>query len=109
MLVNLFFLSNRSRESQCLSGVVWRKSGKGIVGGGESGKRAKTTLDAGGKSVSEKSQAARTCRNPSRNQKVNRQNFSSVKSMTNGCRRMVLSSSSGDVTFHLTKIILGNL
>ncbi len=57
MLLDLFFLSSRSRESQCLSGVVWSKSGKGIVGGGESGKRAKTTPDAGGKSVSEKSQA----------------------------------------------------
>jgi hypothetical protein len=49
------------------------------VGGGEAGKRAKTTPDAGGKSVSEKSQAAHTFRNPSRNQKVSRQNFSSVK------------------------------
>jgi hypothetical protein len=79
MLVNLFFLSSRSRESQCSSGVVWSKSGNGIVGGGKAGKGAKTTPNAGGKSVSEKSQAARTCRNPSRNQKVNRQNFSSVK------------------------------
>ena len=43
---------------------MWIKSGKGIVGGGESGKRAKTTPDSGGKSVSEKSQATRTCRNP---------------------------------------------
>jgi hypothetical protein len=31
------------------SGVVWSKSGKGIVGSGEEGKRAKTTPDAGGK------------------------------------------------------------
>jgi hypothetical protein len=29
--------------------------GKGSVGGGEAGKKAKMTLDAGGKSVSEKS------------------------------------------------------
>jgi hypothetical protein len=34
------------------------------VGGGEAGKKAKTTPDAGEKSVSEKSQATRTCRNP---------------------------------------------
>ena len=59
--------------------VMLSKRGKGSVGGGEAGERAKTTPDAGGKSVSEKSQAARTCRNPSRNQKVSRQNFSSVK------------------------------
>ncbi len=31
--------------------------GKGSVGGGETVKKAKMTLDAGGKSVSEKSQA----------------------------------------------------
>jgi hypothetical protein len=74
MLVNLFFLSSRSRESQCSSGVVWSKSGKGVVGGVEAGKRAKTTPDAGGKSVSES-----------------------------------LSPCSGDVTFLLTKMILGNL
>jgi hypothetical protein len=49
------------------------------LGEGEAGKRAKMTPDAGGKSVSEKSQAAHTCRNPSRNQQVSRQNFSSVK------------------------------
>jgi hypothetical protein len=34
------------------------------VGVGEAGKKAKTTPDAGEKSVSEKSQATRTCRNP---------------------------------------------
>ena len=79
MLVNFIFLSNWSRESQCSSGVVWSKSGKGIVGGVEAGKGAKTTPDAGGKSVIDQSQAARTYRNPSRNQKVSRQNFSSVK------------------------------
>ena len=37
--------------------------GKGSVGGGEVGKKAKTTPDAGEKSVSEKSQATHTCRN----------------------------------------------
>ena len=40
------------------------KRGKGSVGGGESGKKAKTTPDAGEKSVSEKSQTTRTYRNP---------------------------------------------
>jgi hypothetical protein len=34
------------------------------VGGGEEGKRTKTTPDAGGKSVSEKSQVVLTCRTP---------------------------------------------
>jgi hypothetical protein len=34
------------------------------VGGREAGKKAKTTPDAGGKSVSEKSQDTRTCSNP---------------------------------------------
>ncbi len=40
------------------------KRAKGSVGGGEAGKKAKTTPDAGEKSVSEKSQVTRTCRNP---------------------------------------------
>ncbi len=34
------------------------------VGEGETGKKARTTLDAGGKSVSEKSQDTRTSKNP---------------------------------------------
>ncbi len=34
------------------------------MGGRETGKKAKTTPDAGGKSVSEKSQDTHTCRNP---------------------------------------------
>jgi hypothetical protein len=39
--------------------------GKGVaVGEVETDKKAKTTLDAGGKSVSEKSQAPRTSKNP---------------------------------------------
>ena len=50
------------------------KSGKVSVGGGEAGKKTKTTPDTGGKSVSEKSQTTRTCRET--------------------LRRMVLSSSS---------------
>jgi hypothetical protein len=40
------------------------KGAKGSVGEGETGKRAKTTPDAGGKSVSEKSQATCTSKNP---------------------------------------------
>ena len=40
------------------------KRGKGSVGEGETGKTAKTTLDAGGKSVSEKSQTTRTSKKP---------------------------------------------
>ena len=44
--------------------MMLSKSGKGSVGGGEAGEKAKTTPDAGGKSVSEKSQTTRTCRNP---------------------------------------------
>ena len=48
--------------------------------GGEAGKKAKMTLDAGGKSVTEKSHAtAWPAGTPFRNQKVSRQNFSSVK------------------------------
>ena len=54
---------------------------KGNVGGGETGKKDKTTPDVGGKSVSEKSQATHShLQEPlRRNQKQNRQNFSSVK------------------------------
>ncbi len=36
------------------------KRAKGSVGEGESGKKTKTTTDAGGQSVSEKSQTTRT-------------------------------------------------
>ena len=42
-----------------------RKRGKDSVGGGEAGEKAKTTPDAGGKSVSEKSQGlTSTNKNP---------------------------------------------
>jgi hypothetical protein len=79
-LTYFFFHAGRGNHSaQVVLCVKLRKRGKGSVGEGEEGKRAKMTPDAGGKSVSEKSQAAHTCRNPSRNQKVNRQNFSSMK------------------------------
>ena len=47
-----------NHSSQVVLCVMLRKRGKGSVGGGEVGKRVKTTPDAGGKSVSEKSQAA---------------------------------------------------
>jgi hypothetical protein len=40
------------------------KSGKGSVGGSDTGKKTKATQHAGGKSVSEKSQATRTSNNP---------------------------------------------
>ena len=40
------------------------KCGKGSVGEGKAGKQAKRTPDAGGKSVSEKSQTTRTSKNP---------------------------------------------
>ena len=40
------------------------KRGKGSVGGGETVKKAKMTLDAGGKSVSEKSQATSGLQEP---------------------------------------------
>ena len=46
-----------------LCGIL-SKRGKGSVGGRETGKKAKTTPDAGGKSVSEKSQDTRTSSNP---------------------------------------------
>ncbi len=38
--------------------------GKGSVGGGEAGKKAKMTLDVGGKSVSEKSQTTSGLQEP---------------------------------------------
>ncbi len=79
MLLNLFFLQAGRGNHSGKWCVMLSKRGKGSVGGGEAGKGAKTTPDAGGKSVSEKSQVAHTCRNSSRNQKVSRQIFSSVK------------------------------
>ena len=54
---------------------VW----KGSVGKDEARKEVKTTPDVGGKSVSEKTQTTHTVGTPLRHQKVNRQNFSSVK------------------------------
>ena len=88
-LTYFFVQAGRGNHSaQVVLCVMLSKRGKGSVGGGEAGKRAKTTPDAGGESqaVSEKSQTARTCRNPSRNQKVSRQNFQtefSVREVTN--------------------------
>jgi hypothetical protein len=63
-----------------MKGSVGGGEGKGSVGGSEAGKKAKMTLDAGGKSVSDKSKAtAWPAGTPFRNQKVSRQNVSSVK------------------------------
>ena len=53
MLVNLFFLSRQVIKcSKVVLCMMLNKSGKGSVGGGEAGKKAKTTPDEGGKSVS---------------------------------------------------------
>jgi hypothetical protein len=52
------------------------KCGKEREREGEAGKKAKTTPDAGGKSVSEKSQATRTSKNPFEKSSSNRQNIS---------------------------------
>ncbi len=86
------------------------KRAKGSVGVGEAGQKAKTTSDAGEKSVSEKSQATCTCRNPFEKSKSKQTDFFvrevKDKRMT---KRMVLSSSSGGVTFLLKEMILGNL
>ena len=59
------------------------KRTKGSVGEGEVGKKAKTTQDVGGKSVSEKSQPRELVRKSLRNQTV-RHNISSVKSRSDG-------------------------
>ena len=53
-----------NHSAQVVLCVMLSKRGKGSVGGGEAGKRAKTTPDAGGKCVSEKSQDTCTCSNP---------------------------------------------
>ena len=82
MLFNLFFLQAAPRGSKWSkwSFGMLSKRGKGSVGGGEAGKKAKTTPYAGGKSVSEKSQDTSDLQGPPfRNKKVSRQNFSSVK------------------------------
>ncbi len=78
------------------------------MGGGEAGGKAKTTPDAGGKSVSEKSQATRAWRNPFEKSKSKQTEFfvreGKDKRMTkNGPDRR------GGVTFLLKKMILGNL
>ncbi len=73
---------------------------KGSVGEGEPGKKAKETLRS--------LRPHELVRTSLRNQKV-RHNISSVQSRTDGWRRKVLSSWSGDVTFLLTKMIRGIL
>ena len=53
-----FFLAGRGNHSaQVVLCMMLNKSEKGNVGGGEAGEKAKMTLDAGGTSVSEKSEA----------------------------------------------------
>ena len=79
------------------------------VGEGKTGKKDKATPDAGGKSVSEKSQVTYTNKNPLRNNPVITRNYLFVWWRTNGLGRMVLSSSSGGVTFLLTNMIRGKL
>ncbi len=79
------------------------------VGEGKTGKRDKTTPDAGGKSVSEKSQVTYTSKNPLRNHTVITRNTLFVWLRTIGLGRIVLSSSSGGVTCLLTNMIRGNL
>ncbi len=59
-----------------VSVLMLSKRGKGSVGEGEAGKKAETTPDAGGKSVSEKSQVTHTSKNPLRNQAVTGHNIS---------------------------------
>ncbi len=85
---------------------VWERE----CGRGWSREKGQDDPGSGGKSVSEKSQTTVwPAGTPFRNQLESWQNFSSVKWKTNGWRRMVLSSSSGGVTFLLKKMILGNL
>ena len=83
------------------------KRGKESVGGGETGKKAKTTPDAGEKSVSEKSQATRTCRNPFEKSKSKQTEFFVREVKDKLITKNGLSSSSGGVTFLLKEMILG--
>ncbi len=82
---------------------------KGSVGGCEAGKKDKTTPDAGEKSVSEKSQATRTCRNPFEKSKSKQTEFFvrevKDKRMTKNGPEFLM----GSVTFLLKEMILGNL
>ncbi len=52
--------------------------GKGSDGEGEAGKKTKTTPDAGGKSVSEKSQTTSTNKSPFEKSRSKRHNISFV-------------------------------
>jgi hypothetical protein len=69
MLGVVFFISEK-HEVSIASGrglasvLMLSKGGKRSVGEGDAGKKAKTTPDADGKSVSAKSQATRTSKNP---------------------------------------------
>ncbi len=65
MLTYFFFQAARGDQiAQVVLCGMLSKRGKGSVGEGEAGEKAKTTPDAGGKSVSEKSQVTCTCRKP---------------------------------------------
>ena len=78
MSANLFFIFNDEgiicrRKRSCI--LMSTNRGKGSVGEGETGKKTKTTLDTGGKSVSEKSRTTRTpASTPLRNHPVSTQN-----------------------------------
>ena len=75
-LTYFFFQVGRGNHSaQVVLCVMLSKCGKGSVGGGEAGKRAKTTPDVGGKSVSEKSHDTCTCRNPFKKSKSKQAEF----------------------------------
>ena len=83
------------------------KRGNRSVGEGDAGQKAKTTPDVGGKSVTEKSQATHSSKNPFE-KSSSKQTQSFVR--TNGLGGLVLSSSSGGVTFLVTTILAhGNI
>ncbi len=84
--------------------VTPTKRGKGSVGEGETGKKAKATPDEGGKSVSKKSQATCTSKNPFEKSKSKQTEFfvREVKDRRMSKNGVVLRSSSGGVTFLLT-------
>ena len=63
LFFSTYFFRVRNDKAQVLLCGILSKREKGSVGGRETGKKAKTTPDAGGKSVSEKSQVTRSLRN----------------------------------------------
>ena len=99
----LFFQEHEGRNATAVMPAKKGKRAKGTVGDGAAGKKAKATEQAGGQCVSEKSQDTRTSKN------VFEKSNSKTQYFVKGRRRMVLSSSSGGVTFLLTKMIRGSL